>query len=390
MARTWLSIRVDLVDGAHAPELWPRPGDTKTTLSRLRLGDQFVFEFDFGDSWMHLCTVADEKVDPHEVYGEAADRPVPYWGWERIPDQYGRRWDGDNGTSAVPPPPEPPLSDLPDLHYWGSNAIPTSAPGAAAGEAVGEVVVGPWTDTDRHPVPPEPTPWTYEAIQDLRAAVAQRDAVRVVDLVARRDALDVAHVAAPGLIHALEVGHDPARAVLARLVPRLEERGWLGDDELVEEFERVASGEVGRLRPIPVDLEQLAWELDGPADFDEGSVLEIAIGRLWPRDPVGMAGLDEPEDFHDPDAFLSIVALGSGPGYGDMRDFIGAVTDDALAERLDMAIQGKGAFRRFKDTLAPNEKWWGAWLTFSNERQLGRARWWLADEGLRPTTSADA
>ena len=26
MARTWLSIRVDLVDGAHAPELWPRPG----------------------------------------------------------------------------------------------------------------------------------------------------------------------------------------------------------------------------------------------------------------------------------------------------------------------------------------------------------------------------
>jgi len=26
VARTWLSIRVDLVDGAHGPELWPRPG----------------------------------------------------------------------------------------------------------------------------------------------------------------------------------------------------------------------------------------------------------------------------------------------------------------------------------------------------------------------------
>jgi hypothetical protein len=180
VARTWLSIRVDLVEGMHAHELWPRPGrillarpgmtfrmladaindafarwdrshlhaftladgtrisirgpwdepdddeldDTTTTLSRLRLGEQFTFEFDFGDSWMHLCTVAEEKVDPHEVYGEAPDRPVPYWGWGWIPDQYGRRWDGDDGESPVPPPPDPPLSDLPDLHYtWGSRAF---------------------------------------------------------------------------------------------------------------------------------------------------------------------------------------------------------------------------------------------------------------------------
>jgi hypothetical protein len=57
-----------------------------------------------------------------------------------------------------------------------------------------------------------------------------------------------------------------------------------------------------------------------------------------------------------------------------MRDFIGTVTDDALAGRLNVAIQAKGAFRRFKDTLFPNEDGWGAWLTFSNERQLGRAR----------------
>jgi hypothetical protein len=54
-----------------------------------------------------------------------------------------------------------------------------------------------------------------------------------------------------------------------------------------------------------------------------------------------------------------------------MRDFIDTVTDDALAGRLRVAIQGKGAFRRFKDTLYRNEDWWGAWLTFSNERQLG-------------------
>lgn len=72
-----------------------------------------------------------------------------------------------------------------------------------------------------------------------------------------------------------------------------------------------------------------------------------------------------------------------------MRDFIGTGTDDALAGRLDVAIQGKGAFRRFKDTLHQDEPRWGAWLTFSTERQLARARWWLADAGLRPATDTD-
>ena len=118
-------------------------------------------------------------------------------------------------------------------------------------------------------------------------------------------------------------------------------------------------------------------------------MLEIATGQLWPRDPVGMAGIDEPDDFDDPEAFAAVIGLGSSPGYGDMRDFIDTVTDDALAGRLSVAIQGKGAFRRFKDTLFPNEEWWGRCLTFSSERQLGRARWWLADAGLRPAADAD-
>jgi hypothetical protein len=28
------------------------------------LGEQFVYEFDFGDSWTHLCTVAPTRIDP--------------------------------------------------------------------------------------------------------------------------------------------------------------------------------------------------------------------------------------------------------------------------------------------------------------------------------------
>jgi hypothetical protein len=92
----------------------------------------------------------------------------------------------------------------------------------------------------------------------------------VVDLLLVHDPLDVAHVVAPALLHALEAGHDPSRPVLLLLLPRLSQRGWL-------------------------------------------------------------------------------------------------------------------AFRRFKDTVGADEHWWSVWLTFSSERQLARARWWLAEEGFRPT-----
>lgn len=81
---------------------WDEPDDgdlddTETTLSRLQLGEQFTFEFDFGDGWMHLCTAADEKVDLHEVYGEAPERPVPYWGGVGSPTSTGG---GGTATTA--------------------------------------------------------------------------------------------------------------------------------------------------------------------------------------------------------------------------------------------------------------------------------------------------
>ena len=116
MARTWLSIRVDLVEGGGHLSIWPRPGrifaaarshtfaalataiddafarwdrahlhrftladgtqigrpdwegdddwgqeppltdGRRLTLGRLRAGEQFLYTFDLGDDWTHLCT----------------------------------------------------------------------------------------------------------------------------------------------------------------------------------------------------------------------------------------------------------------------------------------------------------------------------------------------
>jgi hypothetical protein len=176
VARTHLAITVELVHGAHTGDLWPRPGrvliagrattfeqfaraiddafarwdrshlhefvladgtvitpsswwdgeepegsldGTKVRLSRLRPGEQFAYVFDLGDNWQHLCTLEPERVDPLEELGILPDRPLPSWGWGNIPDQYGRRWNDDDGTSRVPSAPEG-LADLPPiLPSWG-------------------------------------------------------------------------------------------------------------------------------------------------------------------------------------------------------------------------------------------------------------------------------
>jgi hypothetical protein len=178
VARTWLSIRVELVSG-HGADLWPRPGRVfaaarshsfaqfataidlafgrwdlahlhlftlsdgarvsplerwddeapdgtvdghATKLSRLQAGEQFAYVFDMGDDWAHLCTVSEKRIDPLDELGEAPDRPVPYWGWGNLPDQYARRWDGDDGESSMPKRPARGLSDLPPiLPWWGER-----------------------------------------------------------------------------------------------------------------------------------------------------------------------------------------------------------------------------------------------------------------------------
>jgi hypothetical protein len=57
---------------------------------RWRRGDSFLFEFDFGDSWEHRCSVMEMEVDPTEVYGKRPKGPAVVFGWGSVPDQYGR------------------------------------------------------------------------------------------------------------------------------------------------------------------------------------------------------------------------------------------------------------------------------------------------------------
>lgn len=84
-------------------------------------GEQFAYVFDLGDDWTHLCTVGQTRIDPTEQLGIVLSHPMPYWGWGDIPDQYRRRFNGDDGETPMPP--SPGLTDLPPLFpWWGKQA----------------------------------------------------------------------------------------------------------------------------------------------------------------------------------------------------------------------------------------------------------------------------
>jgi len=193
VGRTHLAITVELVHSSHTGDLWPRPGrvliasrsatfeqlataiddafarwdrnylheftltdgtvitphrwwdgeepdrsldGAKTRLGRLRLSEQFAYVFDLGDNWQHGCTVGPKLVDPLESLGTVPDGPLPCWGWGDVPDQYGRRWNGDDGSTPMPPAPDGMADLLPILPWWG----PQPSRGRQASLPSGEVI----------------------------------------------------------------------------------------------------------------------------------------------------------------------------------------------------------------------------------------------------------
>jgi predicted nucleotidyltransferase len=82
--------------------------------------------------------------------------------------------------------------------------------------------------------------------------------------------------------------------------------------------------------------------------------------------------------------FVEIPPFDSYEAYGVMEAFIDTVTDDRLANQLQRAISGRGAFRRFKDVLEAHYRERKRWFAFSSEHTLREVRTWLDHVGIEP------
>ena len=238
------------------------------------------------------------------------------------------------------------------------------------------------------PAPATEHAWTFERYVALGNAVRERDGGRVVALVGDAPLDEVAQLAGEGLLVALAQSVPGAPEAAERCLRALSERDWWGDEELVDELEAARGrGPAPARRSVPVDLGELGSHLEGTEDpLNPAMRLQLATGTLWPdfEDWEAMTGEPLPDDWDDPDAWLSVEPQGSREGYRDMEVFAGTVADRRLADRLDRALEGRGAFRRFREVLADHADEHDRWRVFSSERVRGRARSSLAAGGYRP------
>lgn len=90
-----------------------------------------------------------------------------------------------------------------------------------------------------------------------------------------------------------------------------------------------------------------------------------------------------PEDGHpDGRGLILVEPIDSHEAYADMEDFAERAPDPRARDLLLRAIAGRGAFRRFKDTLLEFPGLREAWFEFHDIRMERRALAWLADRQL--------
>ncbi len=155
------------------------------------------------------------------------------------------------------------------------------------------------------------------------------------------------------------------------------------------------------LREVPVDWEALedAFENNAP---EVHSYLHLATGEVL-RVLDGVADPQMHVRISSDTTYLRVDPVSSREQYRWMERFIPMVDEPELRGKLTQAIDGKGAFRRFKDVLmsytADRERWFAfrserlrtfmeAWLTAHVIKAVPRPQWVDGPPSEEPVSEA--
>lgn len=173
------------------------------------------------------------------------------------------------------------------------------------------------------------------------------------------------------------------------------------------------------MRQLKIDLAELEFAFESSSemisnylDLDTGELIMVSDDELSLLESIIETSSDEPsqpvdwqsvfEDEHVPEwqrerlmkayqvetglgeRFISIAGDSSHEGYQDMKAFIVTIHDRKLLEQLDRAINGRGAFRNFKDVLSEHPAERERWFQFKQERLHQRVLDWLESQDITP------
>ena len=139
--------------------------------------------------------------------------------------------------------------------------------------------------------------------------------------------------------------------------------------------------------PVRIDLDWDALEIAverNPPDTD--SYLDLTTGRvltITTGDPEAAINRQAVSD--NIRNFLRVEPASSREQYRWMERFVGSVVDEPLRDRLIISIDGKGAFRRFKDVLLAYPAERERWFSYRADLLHWHIQNWLESHEIHPT-----
>jgi hypothetical protein len=130
-----------------------------------------------------------------------------------------------------------------------------------------------------------------------------------------------------------------------------------------------------------IDVEEIAAALADQTDYEHRWLIDPRTGQVafWTSDS-GIDG-ENPVEIDELDLIV-IDPLPSYVWFRDMADFADGISDRVARRRLTQSLQGRGAFRRFKNQVYEHHpELISAWHALRDVRAQRRAVEWLADEG---------
>lgn len=133
----------------------------------------------------------------------------------------------------------------------------------------------------------------------------------------------------------------------------------------------------------PIDLDMLETAMED-ADLANRYFLNLVTGEvIFFSDSLGLSDEDERllEEIDGSKDYVVVERIPSHEAYQWMVDFVDELVvpaDENAAEKLSIALDGKGAFRRFKDTLhRVDEHWLQAWHQWRDKRLKAAVEEWV-------------
>ena len=157
------------------------------------------------------------------------------------------------------------------------------------------------------------------------------------------------------------------------------------EDTARDAFDYFLDTQTGQIIILSEDIINKAQEIlaesydDDIGDYEDVEVEEVPLIPEWMEDEIELA-LDI--FIYEKERYARVPERNPRYGYDTMRAFADTLVDESLRETLLEVLEGKNAFRRFKDSLAPYPKERKLWYGFNAKASRDEIRAWLRSIGL--------